>query len=202
MNASHLSLAALLLYFAVACGGRIAWHRHRTGKTGLLGLAGARGSIGWWSGVLFVASAVVAFAGSTLDVAGVARPLFSSHWSLAIGLVAATVGTLGTVVSQSNMGASWRIGVRETERTSLVTTGLFAIVRNPIFSFLLVAMTGVALISPNAVTLFALALFVIAVELHVRLVEEPYLRRVHTTRYAEYCTRVGRFVPSFGRSSL
>jgi protein-S-isoprenylcysteine O-methyltransferase Ste14 len=38
---------------------------------------------------------------------------------------------------------------------------------------------------------YALALFV--------LVEEPYLLRSHGGRYASYASRVGRFVPGFGK---
>ena len=42
-------------------------------------------------------------------------------------------------------------------------------------------------------------LHVVALELQTRLVEEPYLRRVHGAAYEEYARRVGRFVPGVGR---
>ncbi len=42
-------------------------------------------------------------------------------------------------------------------------------------------------------------LLTIAVELHVRLLEEPYLLRVHGEHYAAYAARVGRFIPGIGR---
>jgi protein-S-isoprenylcysteine O-methyltransferase Ste14 len=38
----------------------------------------------------------------------------------------------------------------------------------------------------------------IAVELQVRFVEEPYLLRTHGQRYRDYASRVGRFVPGLG----
>ena len=39
----------------------------------------------------------------------------------------------------------------------------------------------------------------IALEIQVRLVEEPYLLRQHGDAYRNYAARVGRFVPGLGR---
>ena len=97
------------------------------------------------------------------------------------------------------MGPSWRIGVDEAERTELVTMGPFAVVRNPIFAAMLPAVLGVALLVPNAVALAGFVALFVALELQVRLVEEPYLLRAHGDRYAEYAARTGRFVPGVGR---
>src|SRR5918996_1007579 len=41
---------------------------------------------------------------------------------------------------------------------------------------------------------------VIGLEMQVRLVEEPYLRRAHGDEFGAYEARVGRFVPGVGRS--
>jgi protein-S-isoprenylcysteine O-methyltransferase Ste14 len=199
---SYAALLALFVYVALACGARMYWHRRRTGSTGLLGLSGRPLSIAWWSGVAFVAAAALAFSGPALALAGVAPTLFDSLATFVIGCVAVAIGTCGTVFAQSDMGSSWRIGVRESERTSLVTGGLFAIVRNPIFSFMLVGMFGIALMASDPVTMFAFALFLVAVELQVRLVEEPYLRRVHGSRYLAYCRSVGRFLPAVGATAI
>jgi protein-S-isoprenylcysteine O-methyltransferase Ste14 len=38
----------------------------------------------------------------------------------------------------------------------------------------------------------------VALELHVRLIEEPYLQRIHGEEYAAYATQVGRFLPGIG----
>ena len=97
------------------------------------------------------------------------------------------------------MGDSWRIGVDEEERTALVTSGPFAVVRNPIFAAMLPTSLGLALLVPNVVALAGLAALVIALEIQVRLVEEPYLLRAHGDAYSEYAARVGRFVPGLGR---
>jgi protein-S-isoprenylcysteine O-methyltransferase Ste14 len=40
---------------------------------------------------------------------------------------------------------------------------------------------------------------VVALELQVRIVEEPYLRQAHGATYDDYARRVGRFLPGVGR---
>lgn len=109
------------------------------------------------------------------------------------------VGLFGTLAAQLTMGDSWRIGVNEHEKTRLVTGGPFAVVRNPIFTAMIPAILGLALLIPNIVALAGFVALVLAVEMQVRLVEEPYLLRTHGEDYSRYASRVGRFVPGIGR---
>lgn len=117
-----------------------------------------------------------------------------------VGLAAMVVGAGLAVAAQVDMGASWRIGVDETERTELVTEGLFRFVRNPIFSGMLVAVAGLALLVPNALALGAVLTAVVGLELQVRRVEEPHLRATHGEDYRQWASRTGRFVPGLGRA--
>ena len=57
----------------------------------------------------------------------------------------------------------------------------------------------VALMVPSWIALAGVAALFIALELQVRVVEEPYLRRTHGRAYADYASRVGRFVPGVGK---
>jgi protein-S-isoprenylcysteine O-methyltransferase Ste14 len=109
------------------------------------------------------------------------------------------VGILLTFYAQVAMGRSWRIGVDPDERTELVTAGPFALVRNPIFSAMIPTALGLALIVPSVVALAGLAALIVALELQVRVVEEPHLIRTHGEAYREYAARTGRFVPGVGR---
>lgn len=97
------------------------------------------------------------------------------------------------------MGTSWRIGVDTTERTDLITHGLFAAVRNPIFTALLIIQLGTTLMVPTWAAAFGLGALVLATQVQVRVVEEPYLLAMHTNDYPEYAIRAGRFVPLLGR---
>ncbi len=108
-----------------------------------------------------------------------------------LGVVLFVVGLAETLAAQQAMGASWRIGVDESERTELITTGPFAIVRNPIFAAMIPASLGIALLVPNVFALAAFMALVTALELQVRLVEEPYVLRTHDDAYTEYASGSG-----------
>ena len=116
------------------------------------------------------------------------------------GVVLFILGLAATLGAQFAMGSSWRIGVNPSESTALVTHGPFAWVRNPIFSAMLPTSLGLTLMVPSWLALAGFVGLVIALQLQVRVVEEPYLREVHGDAYAQYQARVGRFVPGLGRS--
>ncbi|MFF9983126.1 methyltransferase family protein [Streptomyces erythrochromogenes] len=196
------TVALFAVWAVTAFGIRAAVQRRRTGDAGFRGISGRPGSAAWWAGVLFVlallggaAAPAAALAGMpTLPAAGDGKAAL--RWT---GLAVALAGMAATLVAQSGMGASWRVGVDAAERTELVTSGLFAYVRNPVFTAMTVTAAGLALMVPNAVAVLAWLVLVLAVELQVRVVEEPYLARVHGPVYADYTARAGRFVPGVGR---
>jgi protein-S-isoprenylcysteine O-methyltransferase Ste14 len=136
-----------------------------------------------------------------LDVADVIEPLdaLDSAGVRATGVAIFLVGLAATLYAQVAMGDSWRIGVDEREQTALVTSGPFAMVRNPIFAAMLPTSLGLALLVPNVVAFAGLAALLVALQIQVRLVEEPYLLRAHGEAYGRYAARVGRFVPGLGR---
>lgn len=96
------------------------------------------------------------------------------------------------VAAQWQMSRSWRIGFDESERTELVTGGLFRYSRNPIFVGMLFTMLGIFLALPNAVTLLAAALAYVVLHIQVRL-EEAYLRQAQGEAYVKYLQAVPRW---------
>ncbi len=118
----------------------------------------------------------------------------------ALGLILFGLGLAATLYAQLTMGESWRVGVDESETDRPRHGGPFAVVRNPIFAAMIPTSLGLALMVPNVVALAGFAALVLALEIQVRLVEEPYLRRVHGQAYARYAARTGRFAPGLGRS--
>ena len=121
-------------------------------------------------------------------------------WDLlgALGTAAMLGGLLLCLAAQQSMGLSWRIGVDPDERTDLVTTGLFAKVRNPIFTAMLLFAGGSALAVPTPVTVGGLLLATAGIVAQVMNIEEPYLRRQHGLTYDDYQARSGRFLPRLG----
>jgi protein-S-isoprenylcysteine O-methyltransferase Ste14 len=199
MGMPALALALLAVYGLLAFGVRIAVHVRRTGSTGFKGLRGASG-LERTGGLLLVAAVVLCLAGPALQLAGVLNPLATLDGALAniLGIMLACAGIVMTVLAQFAMGDAWRVGVDPFERTELVTDGPFSLARNPIFAAMIPAFTGILLLAPNVLTIAGAFLLVGALELHVRLIEEPYLMRVHGEQYAAYAARVGRFLPGIG----
>jgi protein-S-isoprenylcysteine O-methyltransferase Ste14 len=199
-----MPVTALCLYVAFLLAAFVwrGWiQKRRTGDHGFRGISGSAGSPEWWGGVLLVVGLVAAFAAPLAELAGWLAPwppLAGPGWR-ALGLACGGAGFALTLAAQLQMGASWRVGVDSRERTELVTAGLFRLVRNPIFSAMLLALAGLALLVPNAASLLALAASLTGLEIHVRRVEEPHLLRVHGERYRGWAARTGRFLPGVGR---
>lgn len=199
-----MTVVALVLYLvglALAFGVRTWLQIRRTGSSGFHGISGTPGSLRWWAGVLFVLALVLGALSLVLAVIGVVPAPNGSAGLAIVGLVVAVTGSLGVLAAQTGMGTSWRIGVEETERTDLVTEGWFAVVRNPIFTAMVIVQLGLTLVVPTWLSLAALACLVVAVELQVRLIEAPYLLRMHGAAYRDYATRTGRYLPAVGRLS-
>jgi protein-S-isoprenylcysteine O-methyltransferase Ste14 len=116
-----------------------------------------------------------------------------------VGLVLGAAGVVATIVAQKQMGASWRAGLDPTERTELVTRGLFRRVRNPIYTAMIAVGAGMALVVSNVVTVVSAVAILAGSEIVVRGVEEPYLLRVHGEDFARYAAATGRFVPGVGK---
>lgn len=192
-----LALVLQAGFLTVAFVGRTIKHHRLTGDAGFRWQR--HDPIARLSGVLFAASLVTGTVG-----VGLAAMSATTLWNvldgggaLTVGIVLFLAGCVVTLVSQSAMGASWRIGVDPGERTELVTDGPFGVARNPIFSGMIAAAVGLAMIAPTVLTFLAVVLLVVAVELQVRRVEEPYLHA--TPGWDAYARRVGRFVPRVGR---
>ena len=115
-----------------------------------------------------------------------------------VGIAVMTVSTGATVAAQLDMGSSWRIGVDPSERTDLVTSGAFQLVRNPIFTAMSTFAIGVALAVQSRLGRVGAAALIAGIEAQVRTVEEPYLRRAHGEDYLRYGRVVGRFIPRVG----
>jgi protein-S-isoprenylcysteine O-methyltransferase Ste14 len=196
-----VALISYGVYLALALGLRTWLQLRRTGSSGFEGISGRPGSAEWLAGILFGVALAIGVAAPVLALVDVVEPLKALDDAAVhgAGIVLFAIGLAGTLLAQAAMGSSWRIGVDEGSRTELVTGGPFTIVRNPIFAAMLPASAGLALMVPSVVALAGLAALLVALELQVRIVEEPHLLRTHGAEYSTYAARVGRFVPGFGR---
>ena len=192
----------LALTFAVlGFGLRTAVQIRRTGDAGWR-MGRTHAPAARLSHITFGLSPVVLLVGLVLDLVGgpFAGTWTTPSWLQWTGLVLAVTGLVLTVVAQLDLGSSWRIGVDEGERTTLVTDGLYRWMRNPIFTGMGAFLVGEALVVTSPWTVAAAVLGIVGMEVQTRLVEEPYLRAVHGDDYGTWAARTGRFLPAGGRS--
>jgi protein-S-isoprenylcysteine O-methyltransferase Ste14 len=200
---AQLAIWMLVAFAVFTFGVRIAIQLRRTGKTGLIGLREGAGAADWGSGILFVGGMAMGAASPVLVLGDHLDPIGALDVDVlhVIGIVLAAVGGLAVFGAQLGMGESWRIGVRDEERTALITRGWFAFCRNPIYASMIVGWLGLALMVSTWLGFAAAAVIALGLEIQVRFVEEPYLVRTHGDDYRAYASRVGRFLPSIGRLS-
>ena len=79
----------------------------------------------------------------------------------------------------------------------LVTTGIYAWVRNPIYSAFLLMCTGAILIANNIILLLLPLLYWIFMTVLMKNTEEKWLQELYGQEYTEYCQRVNRCIPWF-----
>jgi protein-S-isoprenylcysteine O-methyltransferase Ste14 len=110
-----------------------------------------------------------------------------------VGVSVCATGLILLLWSISSFGRSFRIGIDTTKPDELVTTGAFAISRNPIYVGFAFILIGQVLIFPNWMLL---AYLVLAIWLFNRQVlrEEAYLRSHYGSSYEVYSRKVRRYL--------
>jgi protein-S-isoprenylcysteine O-methyltransferase Ste14 len=194
------AVGLLVVYLVFAFGVRVVVALRTTGRTGIASLGGAP-PLELLGGGLFAVAVAMGSLNPVLVLADALEPIedLETNALRALGFLCCGIGIVGTFLAQMAMGASWRIGVDESERTELVTEGIFGLCRNPIYTFMVVAWVGFALLVPTWLSLASIPVGIVAFEIQVRLVEEPHLLRTHAEPYRAWASRVGRFLPGLGR---
>lgn len=118
-------------------------------------------------------------------------PLLMLRWAAA----AAGLVCLGlSIHCWRRMGRNWRMAVAPDQNTELVTTGLYGLVRHPIYALSIALMLCTLVVVPTAPVL-AMALIHISLMLAKARNEERFLASRHGAVYQRYMQRTGRFMP-------
>jgi protein-S-isoprenylcysteine O-methyltransferase Ste14 len=109
------------------------------------------------------------------------------------GLILCLTGLFLLFVSIVSFGKSFRVGIDADRPDKLVTTGIFAFSRNPIYVAFGLVLLGQFLLFSNWIllvyTVGGICLF------HRQVLrEEEYLRKHYGQQYLEYCDRVRRYL--------
>ena len=110
-----------------------------------------------------------------------------------IGVVFISIGLLVFISAFLSFGDSWRVGFDTKTPGALVTNGIFAFTRNPIYLFLDLWFLGIFLIN-GRVIFFIFALLAFANIRWQILQEEQYLRNLYGQPYEDYCQKTRRYL--------
>ncbi len=81
------------------------------------------------------------------------------------------------------------------EENRLATTGVYALVRNPIYSAFMFFCTGALMIAGNIFFLPLFFFYWIFMTVLMKCTEEKWLKNLYGREYEEYCRRVNRCIP-------
>ena len=115
-----------------------------------------------------------------------------------VGALAMAAGLAVYGLALRAFGAAWRLGIDRDHPGELVTGGIFARSRNPVYLGLALVVVGAFLVLGKRV-LLALAIVFVVYFQHLIRREERFLVAHYGDAYREYAARVGRWW-SFGRA--
>lgn len=111
-----------------------------------------------------------------------------------LGLIAAALGDAAMIAAVLEMKDSWRAGVSTTDKTELVTTGVYSISRNPAFLGFDLVYAGILLSFFSWPLLIVSVLAAVMLHLQITRVEEPFLPDAFGQAYVDYCKHVNRYL--------
>jgi protein-S-isoprenylcysteine O-methyltransferase Ste14 len=118
-------------------------------------------------------------------------PYAALRW---VAAVCAVMCLALTAKCWARMGSDWRMAVSETQKSALITDGLFARVRHPIYALQILLMLCSAIIVATVPMLVVAVVHFCLMYLKARN-EERHMLKVHGASYEAYLQRTGRFFP-------
>lgn len=119
----------------------------------------------------------------------------TAHIALRLtGVIITTLGVIVFIVSVAHMKENWRAGFQKEEKTSLVTTGIYSISRNPAFLGFDLMYIGILFSFFNGYLCFATSFAIVFFHLQIVNVEEDFLIEAFGQEYIQYKKKVCRYL--------
>jgi protein-S-isoprenylcysteine O-methyltransferase Ste14 len=116
-------------------------------------------------------------------------------WRVGLSILFFALAAIISWTAIRTLGKQWRLDARLNADHQLVQTGVYAIVRHPIYtSMIFFLLAQGVMVAPWPLLIVAMTLMLIGTEIRVR-VEEKLLRGRFTTQLDAYRRRVGAYIP-------
>lgn len=137
-------------------------------------------------------AAILVFAADLISIfSGTSHSPFAVR---VIGAVMSVAGTIIFIVAVQTMRDSWRAGVSKTDKTELVTNGIYQISRNPAFLGFDLLYIGILFMFFNWTLCILTAFAVIMYHLQIVNVEEEFLLVAFGNEYLQYKKKGCRYI--------
>ncbi|MCT9856530.1 methyltransferase family protein [Priestia megaterium] len=130
---------------------------------------------------------------NVFDLPKLGTKLFTNEVFSWIGVVLCTMGLVLFSLSIISFGKSFRVGIDEEKPGELITTGVFAISRNPIYTAFGFVLIGIFLILTNWILLLYVFAGFWLFNRQVQL-EEKSLKKIYGEEYEAYCKKVRKYL--------
>ena len=122
------------------------------------------------------------------------NPLVESNVLTWIGIFISSIGVVAFALSLISFGNSFRMGIDTEKPDKLITTGIFSVSRNPMYTAFIFFFLGLILAHPNIAFICVLFGLYIPI-LHRQIIrEEDFLKKHYGGDYSNYAKKVRRYL--------
>ncbi len=119
--------------------------------------------------------------------------IFSNDIIVAIGITLLFLNLLISFLSLKQMQDSWRVGIKEGEKTELIIDGIYKISRNPYFLSYIILFFAYILLVANILIIISSLISIASIHKMI-LKEEKYIEALHGDKYLDYKKKVPRYI--------
>ncbi|MGE5860987.1 MAG: methyltransferase family protein [Ignavibacteria bacterium] len=119
-------------------------------------------------------------------------PALSNEYFIFIGMFLLFINLIISFLALLQMRDSWRVGIKEGDKTDLIIGGIFKITRNPYFLSYIVLFLAYILLVANILVIISSLLAFISIHKMI-MKEEEYLEALHGKKYLDYKNDVPRY---------
>lgn len=191
----YLQLAALVILLGTATSKAIAMHVRLGVNSFLPGRRSRLATVAFVITGLWAVEVVLNVLPTTSGLlpAPLSRNVTGGPWATLLGTVLVVVATALNLAAHRHLGNSWRLGIDERAPGDLVTRGVYARTRNPIYIAFVLLFAGTFLLNGTASFLVYLAVAVPVLH-RLALLEERFLAERFGERFVQYRQRVPRYI--------
>ena len=184
-----LVTAILVVFYSIYIGKMISQKR--------IGIRTDQIAIGKKSKELFATEIIMKFATYSvvfIEIISIYKNTALACISLRItGVIIGTIGVALFGIAVSTMKDSWRAGIPESDKTDLITTGIFSFSRNPAFLAFDLVYVGILIMFFNWILFIFTVFSMIMLHLQIKQ-EEKFLIETFGKEYLDYKQQARRYI--------